>query len=425
MPLLSVYNNLIQGHVMMRQTRFDSHKRDELKAIHHRIRRINADKPFYKITFDENTQEYTLGVKEKSLAIADALKELTSDDAAGVFSKHVLVSDQPESVAVQTVDGFNPMGFEALAVAVTELSTSQRNEGHYVAIGETELVAGQYNFTIGVEDNLYSFQFIVQKGSTNKELQTKLSDFINKSNIGLRTNVSTMKESGRSRMDIWAKENGVPFRLRDTRMPDNTYLGIVRHFGLDNVVMEGKKTTAYINGEEIVTTTREYVMDSGLRLDFLDLTREAPAIISSVVADAPVIAKVNDFIHKYNDFIDFIVDGSNKHKASRKLIMEMNQTVNKLKPALEENGLIIEPNGTMSMDKELMQRSIRSGLMERLFKENEGTMDMLIERFSDITLNPLDFIDKTVITYPNTQVKNPFNPYVNSAYSGLMYNNYC
>lgn len=425
MPLLSVYNNLIQGHVMMRQTRFDSHKRDELKAIHHRIRRINADKPFYKITFDEDTQEYALGVKEKALALADALKELSSDDASGVFSKHILVSDQPESVAVQTVDGFDPTGFEALAVSVTELSISQRNEGHYVSIGETELVTGQYNFTIGVEDNLYSFQFIVQKGSTNKELQTKLSDFINKSNIGLRTNVSIMKESGRSRMDIWAKENGVPFKLRDTRMPDNTYLGIVRHFGLDNVVMEAKKTTAYINGEEIVTAAHEYVMDSGLQLNFLDATKETPAIISSVVADAPVIAQINEFIHKYNDFMAYISVGAGVHKASRKLIMEMNLMSGNISDVLRENGIMIMPDGTISMDRELIQKSIRSGNMEQLFKNNGAVTDKMIERFGDITLNPLDFIDKTIITYPNTQVKNPFNPYVNSAYSGLMYNNYC
>ncbi len=425
MPLLSVYNNLIEGHVMMRQTRFDSHKRDELKAIHRRIRRINADKPFYKITFDENTQEYALGVKEKALALADVLKELTVEEASGVFSKRVLVSDQPENVSVQTVEGFDPLDFEALAVEVTELSTTQRNEGHLVSVGETELVAGQYNFTIGVEDNLYSFQFIVQKGASNKELQTKLSDFINKSNIGLRTNVAVMKDFGRSRMDIWAKENGTPFKLKDTRMPDNTYLGIVRHFGLDNVVMEGKKTKAYINGEEFITSAREFVMDSGLRLDFLDTTKETPAIISSVVADAPVIAKINDFIRTYNDFINYITIGSGIHRSSRKLILEMRKMIGDIQSVLEENGFVLQQDGTLSMDREKMHFSITSGQMEALFKHNQEATDKLIERFGDITLNPLDFIDKTVITYPNTQVKNPFNPYVNSAYSGLMYNNYC
>ncbi len=425
MPLLSVYNNLIQGHVMMRQTRFDSHKSDELKAIHRRIRRINADKPFYKVSFDEDTQEYALGVKERALALADVLKELTVDESGGIFSKRVLVSDQPDRVAVQTVEGFELSEFEALAVEVAELSTSQRNEGNYVSVGETELVAGQYNFTIGVEDNLYSFQFIVQKGATNKELQTKLSDFINKSNIGLRTNVTSMKEMGWSRMDIWTKENGTPFKLRDTRMPDNTYLGIVRHFGLDNVVIEGKKTRAYINGEEVVTAAREFVMDSGLRLDFLDVTTEAPAIISSVVADAPVISKISDFIRNYNEFIGFIVDGSKVHKSSRKLFLELNKMFSEVKDVLEENGFVLQTDGTISMDRELMHKSITGGQMEALFKNNGAITDKIIERFGDITLNPLDFIDKTIITYPNTQVKNPFNPYVNSVYSGLMYNNYC
>ena len=70
MPFLSVYNNLIQGHVMMRQTRFDTHKRSELKEIYQRIRRMNVDQPFYKVDFDDDTQKYTLGVKDRALDAA-------------------------------------------------------------------------------------------------------------------------------------------------------------------------------------------------------------------------------------------------------------------------------------------------------------------------------------------------------------------
>lgn len=38
-------------------------------------------------------------------------------------------------------------------------------------------------------------------------------------------------------------------------------------------------------------------------------------------------------------------------------------------------------------------------------------------------LNPLDYIDKVVVTYPNTNINYP-NPYIPSKYSGLLFNDY-
>ena len=49
----------------------------------------------------------------------------------------------------------------------------------------------------------------------------------------------------------------------------------------------------------------------------------------------------------------------------------------------------------------------------------------LVKKLSDISLNPMEYLNKTVVTYPNITAKKTLNPYVSSIYCGLLYNNYC
>ena len=98
MPLLSIYNNLIHGYMMSRQTRFDSHKRSELSEIHNRIRKISSEQPLYKIDFDADAQEYALSVKEHAMELAAAIKDMGSDESEGAFSRFIIKSDHPEFI---------------------------------------------------------------------------------------------------------------------------------------------------------------------------------------------------------------------------------------------------------------------------------------------------------------------------------------
>ena len=184
MPLLSVYNHLMQGLIMMRPNRFDTHKKSELQNVYRDIMRLTSEQPLYKVTFDESAQEYTLGIKNAALSLSSMVKELNTDDSASVFKNQILTSDQPETVDVTVLEGSSlPDESLPLYVEVSSLSSPQENHGNFVPADEATLVSGQYNFTIGIEENLYSFQFNVSNGATNLDLQKKLADFINKTII--------------------------------------------------------------------------------------------------------------------------------------------------------------------------------------------------------------------------------------------------
>lgn len=430
MPFLSVYNNLIQGHVMMRQTRFDTHKRSELKDIYQRIRRMNADQPFYKVDFDADTQKYTLGVKDRAMDLSSALKELGTDDDSNVFSRKAVISTEPDNVQVETLDGFSGGDFKPLEIEVLDLAESQVNSGRMVPEDDVNLQPGQYNFTVTVEDSYYSFQFNVSEGSTNKELQTKLSDFINKTKVGL--NARVMSEDDMSRIDLTLKmkgtnePSGIAFSLQDTKKPDNATKGIVEHFGLNNIEKKAVNTIFTVNGHKVTTREREFVLNNGIKLNIDNKTEEGnPAKIMLVADDGPVVDKVAGFVNKFNSFLDFASEGLSKRRSSGKLIHEMSSTIERYKDRLTESGIAVDDNGRLSVDREKMKDAIRSGELEDLFKNDSPVSAGLTRRLSDISINPMDYIDKKIITYPNTAVKKPYSPYITSVYSGLMYNNYC
>ncbi len=427
MPLLSIYNNLIHGYVMSRQTRFDSHKRSELSEIHNRLRKINAEQPLYKIDFDEEAQEYTLTVKEQAMELSAAVKELGSGEAEGAFSRFTVKSDAPGIVGVDVLEGSDPSKIDQLEVEVERLSSPQINEGRMVESKENSLMSGQYNFTVEIEGSFYSFQFNVSGTNNNKELQTKLADFINKTKVGLRADVVNDRENGTSALNLEAKKDGVDFVFKDTKIPEGTNAGIVTFFGLNDVKRSAGKTVAIINGEKVESDDRKIVTSDGLLLDIKNVTNGNKVNIFKVADDEMVYRKVSDFVNKYNRLTDYVRVGSETRRASKKLWYELNGLLSKYTNTLSENGIEIIENGrgNLYIDREKMSIAVNNGSLEKLFKTDSDVTDSFLKKLSDVSLNPMDYVDKTIVVYPNTRSNLAYNPYITSIYSGMMYNNYC
>ncbi|MBE5951312.1 MAG: hypothetical protein E7260_06910 [Lachnospiraceae bacterium] len=431
MPLLSVYNHLLQGYAMMRPTRFDSHKKSELRDVYQNILRMSSEQPLYKITFDESAQAYTLGIKDSALSLSSMIKELNIDDGTSVFESRTLMSSDPETLDISLLNGSDVKDeMLPLSVTVSSLSSAQENKGTFLPEQDSALPAGAYSFTIGVEKNLYSFQFNVSAGSTNLELQQKLSDFINKTSIGLHTRVLGDHENGTSRLELSAttpgsSATGLPaFTAQDTRYPKDSLVGIVGHFGLDNIVHMPENTVFSINGETMETRAHSYTTEYGLSMEFHATTRE-PVTISKVTDEGPITDKIKSFVDGYNAFLSLAKENRDKNHRARKLTHDLTCTIRNYASELEQCGIHTEKDGSLSMNRETVSAAAKDGSLEHFFSSEHTFADELLKKLSSISLNPMDYLDKTVVTYPNTAAKKSYNPYVSSIYSGLLYNNYC
>ncbi len=430
MPLLSVYNHLMQGLIMMRPNRFDTHKKSELQNVYRDICRLTSEQPLYKITFDESAQEYALGIKNAALSLSSMVKELNIDDSSSVFKNQILVSSEPETVDVSVLEGSSlPSEELPLSVEVSSLSSPQENHGNYVPPNEAALVSGQYNFTIGIEENIYSFQFNVTNGATNLDLQKKLGDFVNKTAIGLRTRVVQEPETGLSRLDLIAITAGssdgkASFRPADVRFPDGASHGIITHFGLDQIGKAPVNTRFSINGMPKEVRGRSYLYSNALTLSIKDTTT-SPVYIGKVTNQEPIMEKLRGFVDKYNSIFDFVKERQPDNHRAKKLLYELGVTMRQFSSQLTSCGLSVSKDGLLSIDEETMYRAVGSGELETLFSEDSSFSSALLKKLSDISLNPMDYLNKTVVTYPNLTAKKTLNPYISSIYCGLLYNNYC
>ena len=430
MPLLSVYNHLMQGLIMMRPNRFDTHKKSELQNVYRDIMRLTSEQPLYKVTFDESAQEYTLGIKNSAIALSSMVKELNTEDESSVFKNRILVSSEPETIDVTLLEGSSLDDSELpLNVNVANLATPQENHGHSLPSQESALLSGQYNFTIGIEDNTYSFQFNVSKGSTNLDLQQKLSNFINKTAIGLKTRVIEDKITGVSRLDLISVTSGhssrSPFSFypSDVRYPEGASYGIIEHFGLNNTTIPPTNTTLIINGIRKECRGHTYLYKNKLALS-IKKTCKTPISIDKITNQSPIFDKIQAFVDNYNSIFDFVAKKQPRNHRARKLLYELGNTMRRFSSDLKECGINVSKSGTLSIDKDTLHTATSNGSLEHLFSKEHTFSSTLLKKLSDISINPMEYLNKTLITYPNIIAKKTPNPYISSIYCGLLYNNY-
>ncbi len=431
MPLLSIYNHLMQGYAMMRPSRFDTHKKSELKDVYRNIMRLTAEQPLYRISFDEPAQTYTLGIKNSALSLSSIVKELNIDDGTSVFEKRTLASSDTSLVDVSELTGSDVSDDSLpMEVEVLSLSSPQENAGTFVSEQDAELPKGQYNFRIDVDENVYSFQFNVTEGSSNLDLQKKLADFINKTSIGLRTRIVRETSTGRSRLDILSQQPGsntsgeASFVPQDVRYPAEAPHGIITHFGLDQVAKPPVNTVFTLNGEVLETRGHSYITADGISLTFHAVTKDT-VTVSKVTDEAPIADKIKSFVDCYNSLLDTAKNYQSVNHRAKKLCYDLSNTLRHSAEEMEACGLSPDREGKLMMDREAVCQAAKDGSLERLFSAGRTLSYSLLRKLSDISLNPMEYLDKTVVTYPNTAARKTFSPYVSSIYSGLLYNNYC
>ena len=81
-------------------------------------------------------------------------------------------------------------------------------------------------------------------------------------------------------------------------------------------------------------------------------------------------------------------------------------------------------NGTLEIDKAELQNAALSEYAKEDFSSIKNFANSLVRKMNQISINPMDYVDKTVVAYKNPG-KNYATPYITSAFSGMLFNYYC
>ncbi|MBQ9119608.1 MAG: hypothetical protein IJY09_06080 [Lachnospiraceae bacterium] len=427
--MIQAYNHFLSDYTSRLSANSTAHKQRELKAVYNRILSMTKRSPYYKLDISSHKQVFALDLKDAALSLSSSLKDLK-----GVLnSSHAVKtadSSAPDFVAAsltsQSAEGFT----EPVQIQVRSLAQGQVNTGQYVPSNTEGPSPDSYRFTIQIEEDTYEFSYHVSSSSTNRELMQKLSDFINKSGIGIHAELENHPTEPLSRLVLSSLDTGVAggdelfFHISDSPNEGSDLPGLVRYFGLDRVSQLPSNAEFTINGEDAASMHNSVTLNQSLSLRFLQVSGEEITITPGIRSE-DTLQKVTRFVNSYNSLIRLANNGPAGNRRSQKLKNELNHIVQTNLEMLNECGIKRDENLTLSVDKDALLKAESNQTLKTWLEEPDGLIASMQRRTNDIAINPMDYLDKIVVTYPNFSRNNYSNPYMTSIYSGMMLNAYC
>lgn len=429
--LNEVYNYLIglnTSYQLRPQTKYDMHKKDELKNIYSKIKDAGIKSPLYLISPTESNRQFALNIKDSAIALQNSIsmmRDRDSDDALMNMQKAVVNNN--DAIDCNIIDTNSDNLPEPFQMQIHRLASEQINTGNdffATGIGPEE---GTYTFQAICEDKTYEFQFNISERARNHEVLGKLARFINKSNLGITATVEEGEKENSIHMTLSSKntgvtsQNGYIFQLKDISAPMED--GLITYYGLDQMTTAPANASFTINGEDKEALANSFILNNSLHITLHD-TAEDSVLVGYAPDDSQIYKGVEQFVSDYNQIIR--TAAAYPAGAGNKIVHDLKLIANGYKNQLESAGINISSgNGMLALDESLVRQSIQEGDMEEIFSSRHGFIARVNNKINEIKINPLEYLDKKVVTYPNT-IHVPYpNPYITSMYSGLFFNNYC
>ena len=421
-----VYNNLLSTFDSKYTTKYvnDSH---ELRSVVKRIRTQTQKSPVYLVNFTNAKQEYVLGVKEASMKINESLKTLADDSPDGVFSKKKARSSDSDQIGAELLSSDQSRIPSAFTIRVKQMANSQINQGtEYYETGKG-LQAGSYQFRITVNDVGYDFQYNIRRDANHREVIQGLSEFITKDKIGIKAEPYTTG-TGKVGMRLESTMVGSPdgresFTLQD-RTVDEAGRGIVGYYGLNKVVVKPKNAIFDLNGVEKTSMNNEFTLGRVVKVS-LHHTSDKEAMVDYHPDSDAIIEGIQGFVSSYNELIEHNIVFVNKTGTTPKLLHELKGLTNPFRNELESCGFTFDQDGYMDLDLSLAAQAIEAGDMQKIFQMDAAMTGRLYMKADAVKINPMEYVDKKVVSYPNFTKPPRGYSYITSLYSGLLFNSYC
>ncbi len=397
-----------------------SHKKDDLKTLYQNIVKQNKDSPLYKFTFSDQIQAYAIGIKEAAMALEAESDSLSGDGNKGFAEMKAVSSNEKVAYARLREDASEELP-EDLTIQVNSLAKGQTNVGYYLPSGELSIPPGSYSFGIAVNDNEYTFHMNIHDNDNNIGIQRNLASAINDNNIGVRASVRSNRMDGTSALVLRSDDVGKPENKDLIFSFDETYLedDITSALGVEQVETPPSDAEFYINDNLHTAVSNRISLNHSMDIDLLS-TSEEPIHIGYVPDEEKLSDKISDFLNSYNALVD--LSQNEDQKGAGKLFRDITGVANRHKEELNAAGINIDEEGHLvrTDDDEIFSSTRIQTLFNEKISDFKKDLDKTTGKMS---LNPIDYIDKVVVTYPNTGSTYP-NPYNPSKYSGLLFNDY-
>lgn len=421
-----IYNYLVPNYTSKSSPRPEIHKRSELRSIYNSIVNKSKVSPLYSVNMSEEKQQFALGIKEAALTIHSSINHLCGSEHAKAFSYQNAVTTSSAVTASIITDNYEELP-EEFSIEVDQLASAQHNTGANLYMNATGPLNGSYAFEIRTPKDAYTFQFQVERGMKNTDILEKLSNSINDANIGVQSFLTYTKSNSTLQMELKSELTGLgttaPFYLRDISSP-KTEVGLVEFYELDYVTTKAANAEFRVNGEPKESMNNEFLVNHALSVSLNRLT-DGPTHILYKPDSKRILQEVYNFSKDYNDMVDFVQENKDEQRLAKNLLSDMQHVHSTYRNELESVGISFSPDEKMKIDEFLASQAIEDGDLQKALNKPMGFPLALSNKMRAISIDPLEYIDKKLVIYPNFSKPGVANPYMTSLYSGALFNYYC
>ena len=427
--LSNVYNYYQADLVPRSSNRFDSHKKKDLQDIYRSIVKLSKDEPVFLLDRSKEIEEYTIHMKESALQFKKNVAAIGGTEDEGMFDRKTAFSSDESVVEVKGFPGTpeDDDAQEPISLQVRQLAMPQENRGKYLPDDRVELPEGNYSFDVASQNSNYELQFSVSSTDTNKDIQNRLSRLINNFKLGLHAEVED-DGLGNTALTIRSKsvgdrgDSGGHFSISDEDTSQTG--GIVDYLGIRYASEPGKDAVYSLNGEFHTSHSNEVHLDSGFDI----LLKDAAPGKEITVGYKPDVESMRDNIislaGSYNDFIRATAEYVDQQPRTNLLVSDMKKNSMFYTGALEKMGVVQQEDGTLDIDEEALSKSLDAGETQEEMGALKDFTKFALRKANQLQLNPMDYVDKRIVAYKNPTTPHYANPYVTSAYSGMLFNGY-
>lgn len=427
--LSNIYNHYLTTYAPKSATRYDAHKKSDLRDIYNSIVKLNKESPLSIVDTSEAAQKYVVGIKENARELRNTITSLSGSDETEMLNRKIAYSTNNSVVDAKFIGDISAQDeSEKLEIGVEQLAQSQINTGNYLRKNAMAMPSGTYSFDISINNTGYEFQFNINPGDTNFDLQNKLSRLINNANVGLKAEVKEYDDS-HAALSLESTATGIDlghatlFDITD----DNTskHSGIVEYLGLNEVSRYPQNAVFSLNGDKRVSYTNHFTVEGKYDINLQGLpSAEGETVTIGLKPDTESLTEnIHRFIGGYNDFIKAAQEYQSTQPKSSQLIREMSRISGLYNSELSSLGISLEESGTIQVDDTVLKAGIEENGAKESLNGIKRFANAVLNKSNAISLNPMDYVNKTIVAYKNPG-KNYAPAYITSQYSGMMFNSY-
>ena len=422
---LSTYSNI-------RPTRYDSHKKSDLRKVYSHMVKTNTKSPLYKLTNEDAVAKYAIDIKENAKSIQNVVASLSDNygDFSDSFRKKVAVSSDEASVNVKYVgNGTETAPWEDFDIEVKRLSSPQVNRGNFLKNDSLSFTPGTYTFDLTTNNSSYEFQYNVNNAETNLDVLKKIAGLVNRSNLGINATIhrGTVDEGGldTSALTLTSRKSGRTdaeknlFEINPSTNSDSIHA--MDLLGIHHISQAAENSVFTFNGEQFSSLSNNFTIDDTFDLTLNKVSEEGVAARISFKEDVEAVAdNVMSLVNVFNGILNIAKDTPKEATGdTNKLLTEMSAISRSRRESLGEIGLMVGENGIITLDKEKLEAAIQPDRADTTFNRLARFKNAIGAKADTVAINPMNYVNKIVVNYKNPGKPFPA-PYFSSVYSGML-----